>query len=131
MVKLLCLSLALCLLATAGCSSVPNQNQASQGQAPKEVSKEDSQKIAIDFLQNSPTFRFDGIESTLKLSGAEEGWEFGYQFQSSHAGYGDRTGLILAQVITDHSAEIVVENGEVVYAVIDGKWDMLRQKMLE
>lgn len=110
---------------------MPNQNQVSQGQVPKEVSKEDSQKIAIDFLRNSPTFRFDGIENTLKLSGAEEGWEFGYQFQSRHAGYGDRTGLILAQVITDHRAEIVVEHGEVVYAVLDGKWDMLRQKMLE
>jgi len=99
---------------------MPTRNQA-----------EDSQKIEIDFLQNSPTFRFDGIENTLKLSGAEEGWEFGYQFQSRHAGYGDRTGLILAQVITHHRAEIVVKHGEVARAVLDGKWDMLRQKMLE
>jgi len=115
---------------------VPTHNQAGQGQVPKEVSKEDSQKIAIDFLRNSPTFRFDGIENTLKLVWNQAGekayrWEFRYQFQSRHAGYGDRTGLILAQVITDHKAEIVVEHGEVVYAVLDGKWDMLRQKMLE
>lgn len=100
------------------------------------VSKEDSQKIAVDFLRTSPTFRFDGIEDTLKLvwSGAEEKpyrWEFHYEFQSRHAGYGDRTGLILAQVITNHRAQIVVEQGEVVHAVLDDKWDMLRQKIIE
>jgi len=132
---LLCVALALCLLVTAGCVNAPSQNQEGQNQGPKVVSKEDSQKIAADFLRSSPTFRFDGIEETLKLvwSGGEEPyhWEFHYEFQCRHAGYGDRTGLILAQVITDHRAQIVVERGEVVHAVLDGKWDMLRQKIIE
>ena len=133
---LLCVGLVLCLLVAAGCSNIPAQNQAGQNQGPKVVSKEDSQKIAADFLRTSPTFRFDGIEDTLKLvwSGADEKsncWEFHYEFQSRHAGYGDRTGLIVAQVITEHTAQIVVEQGEVIHAVLDGKWDMLRQKMLE
>lgn len=133
---LLCVGLVLCPLVAVGCSNIPAQNQASQNQGPKVVSKEDSQKIAVDFLRTSPTFRFDGIEDTLKLvwSGAEEKpyrWEFHYEFQSRHAGYGDRTGLILAQVITNHRAQIVVEQGEVVHAVLDDKWDMLRQKIIE
>jgi len=101
---------------------------------PKVVSKQNSQEIAIDFLRNSPTFRFDGIEQTLELVQSQsEGrsWEFQYEFQSRHAGYGDRTGLILAQVITDHRAQIVVERGEVIHAVLDGKWDMLSQKIIK
>ena len=133
---LLSVGLALCLLVAVGCSNMPIQNQAGENQGPKVMSKEDSQKTAIDFLRNSPTFRFDGIENTLKLvwSGAEEKlyrWEFHYEFQSRHAGYGDRTGLILAQVITDHRTQIMVEQGKVVHAVLDGKWDMLRQKIIE
>ena len=134
--RLLGVGLALYLLTALGCSNVPSQTQASENQGPKAVSREDSQKIATDFLRNSPTFRFDGMEDTLKLvwSRAEEElhrWEFHYQFQSRHAGYGDRTGLILAQVITDHKAQIVVEQGSVVHAILDGKWDMLRQKIIE
>ena len=98
--------------------------------------EQDSQNIAVDLLRSSATFRFDGIEDTLKLvwSGADKKpyrWEFHYEFESRHAGYGDRTGLILAQVITDHRAQIVVEQGQVVHAVLDGKWDMLRQKIIE
>ncbi|MBA7683966.1 hypothetical protein ES703_92354 [subsurface metagenome] len=128
--------LALSLLMTVGCARTPAQNQNDQNQAPGAVSKEESQEIAAEFLRNSPTFRFDGMENTLKLVRSEVGekpynWVFHYEFQSRHAGYGDRTGLILAQVIIDHRAEIVVEQGEVIYAVLDGRWDMLRQRMIE
>jgi len=129
-------SLVLCLLVTVGCVNTPDQGQGSQSQGPKLVLEQDSQRIAADFLRSSATFRFDGIERTLKLvwsrvdEKAHRG-EFHYEFQSRHAGYGDRTGLILAQVITEHKAKIVVENGQVVHAVLDGKWDMLRQKIVE
>jgi hypothetical protein len=124
------------LLMAGGCADIPSQSQTSQDQGQEVVSEEDSQRIAADFLRNSPTFRFDGIENTLKLvwSGAEDKphrWEFHYEFQSRNAGYGDRTGLMLAQVITDHRAQIVVEQGEAVHAVLDGKWDMLRQKIIQ
>lgn len=140
----------LCLLMIVGCANIPAQNQTvqnqevntasenevGQNQEPKAVSKEESQDIALGFVRNSPTFSFDGIENTPKLisSQGEEGtsrWEFEYEFQSRQAGYGDRTGLMLAQVITDHRAQIVVEQGEVIQAVLDGQWDMLRQGMIE
>ena len=143
---LLCAGLAFYLLLAGGCAKPASQGQAQEGQKqeviseeegqePKVISKEDAQKIVVDFLRNSPTFRFDGMEDTLKLvrSGAGEkpySWEFHYEFQSRHAGYGDRTGLILAQVITDHEAQIVVEQGEVVYAILDGRWDELRQRII-
>ena len=115
---------------------MPSQEQDSLNQEPKMSSEQDSQNVAADVLRSSATFRFDGMENTLKLvwSRADEKayrWEFHYEFESSHAGYGDRTGLILAQVITDHRAQIVVEQGQVVHAVLDGKWDMLSQKVIE
>lgn len=128
---LLCVALALCLVVVVACDGISSQNQGS-----RMVSKEDSQNIALDFLRGSPTFSFDGIGDTLELvwSSDEEKsycWEFHYEFQCGHAGYGDRTGLMLAQVITDHRAQIVVEQGEVVHAVLDSKWDMLKQKIIE
>lgn len=99
------------------------------------ISQEETQKIALNFVRNEATFRFDGIEDTLKLvrsSGDQTAgrWEFEYAYQSRQAGYGDRKGLVLAQVITDHRARVVVEQGRVVNGVLDGKWDMLRQEML-
>jgi hypothetical protein len=99
------------------------------------VTEENSRQIALEFVENSPTFKFDGIEESLELvetlyPDIENAWQFVFQFESRHAGYGDRTGEILAQVITPHEAIITVENGAVKSAVMDGKWDMIDQKML-
>ena len=47
------------------------------------------------------------------------------------AGYGDRSGMILAQVITEHEARTTVERSEVVHAMLDSKWDMIKQEMLK
>ena len=53
-----------------------------------------------------------------------------FEFDCRHAVYGDRTGLSLAQVITPHTARIVVMEGEVVSAVLDDRWDMIEQVMI-
>ncbi|UCH42567.1 MAG: DUF3221 domain-containing protein [Dehalococcoidales bacterium] len=97
-----------------------------------QLSKDDSQNIALDFVKNSPTFVFDGIEETLHLTESLEislpyTWTFIFRFESAHAGYGDRTGRMLAEVITPHEAAITIEQGEVVYASMDNKWDMMNQ----
>ena len=101
-----------------------------------EVSQEESEEIARNYLLNSSTFKFDGIEGTLELIATNEVtcpycWEFVFEFQCRHAGYGDRTGQMLAEVITPHTAEIIVEQGEVVSAIIDEQWDMMKQQMIE
>ncbi len=104
-----------------------------------EVTREESREIAEEFVRNSPTFAFDGMEDTLKLvntaglaakeispetSSPEQvtGWEFTFEFDCRHAGYGDRTGQAVAQVITSHRAVVTVEELEITRAVIDGKW---------
>lgn len=94
----------------------------------------ESQKVAEEFVRNDPTFVFDGMPETLKLIGAQTRQSqtelvYIFEFQSRHAGYDDRTGQVLAQVITPHQAVITVQEGQVISAVMDGKWDMLTQKM--
>jgi hypothetical protein len=60
----------------------------------------------------------------------ENAWTFVIRFESRHAGYGDRTGQMLAQVITTHEAVVTVERGAIESAIMDEKWDMINQKML-
>ena len=95
-----------------------------------------SRNIAEEFVRNSPTFTYDGIEETLVLTGTmllrcPYCWAFSFEFDSRHAGYGCREGEALAQVITHHETVISIDKGEVVSAVMDGKWDMLQQEAIE
>jgi len=99
------------------------------------LTEDAARQKALKFVKNSPTFVFDGIEESLELAETlypdmENAWQFVYRFESRHAGYGDRTGEMLAQVITPHEAIVTVEQGEIRNAVMDGEWDMLEQRML-
>ena len=101
-----------------------------------QMSQESSQTIAEEFVRNSPTFAFDGIRDTLELTETLTArcpycWSFVFEFDSRHAGYGNRTGMILAQVITHHRAVIAVEQHEIKSAVMDEKWDMITQQEVE
>ena len=100
------------------------------------LTEEGSRQLAERFVRQSPTFAFDGNEETLELVktlklDSENDWQFVYQFESAHAGYGDRTGQMLAEVITRHEARITVEQGEIKTAIMDEKWDMLEQRMID
>jgi len=123
--------LSLIILSTGACASTEPVPPI----LPEPQPEVDGQKIAHKFVKNSPTFLFDGIEETLELTSTltisiPNAWTFIFRFDSSHAGYGDRRDLVLAQVITPHEASITVENGEIVYASLDNKWDMLNQEEL-
>ena len=99
------------------------------------VSQQESYSVAEDFVRNSPTFRYDGIDETLEFTAVNTlrclyCWEFVFEFDCRHSGYGDRTGQILAPVITHHSAKVVVVEGDVAHGVLDGQWDMLVQEFI-
>jgi hypothetical protein len=99
-------------------------------------SKQESREIAEEFIINSPTFAYDGIAESLELDGTFTArcpacWVFVFKFECSSAGYGDRTGQEVAQVITPHTATIAVQQGEITAAELDEKWDMLKQKLFE
>ena len=99
--------------------------------------EETAAKIALAFLKNAPTYKFDGIPETMKFVETRilESYPVQYvvvvTFDCRQAGYGDRAGQILAQVITSHTATVRVVNGEVVSAVLDDEWDELNQVEIE
>ena len=98
----------------------------------QQYSIEESKSIAQDFIQQSATLQFDGIDHSLELVNTGElecsgCWEFTCRFESRHSGYGDRAGQMLAQVITPHEAKITVERNEVTEGILDGTWNMLTE----
>jgi hypothetical protein len=114
---------ALVLAGLAGCGLDKKEGQ----------SQQQAQQVAQNFVENEATFKFDGMIETLKMTEntvLSDGYEFVFEFESSHAGYGDRTDRVLAQVITPHQDSIVVKQGRVFSAVMDVKWDMMKQQFL-
>jgi len=99
-----------------------------------DTTDEDARMIAVEFLRASPTFAFDGIDESVDVLDivAMESYPVQYAvriaFECRHTGYGDRTGQVLAQVITPHVIRIVVSAGEVRSGVIDDQWDELNQR---
>jgi hypothetical protein len=112
--------------------------------------------VAESFVKSDETFKFDGMKDTLsirvehaaslhdligpKLSGMamavtlpleSREYKFKAKFDSRHSGYGDRDGKYLLEVITPHEAEITVSGCQVTSAVMDGKWDMVGEKMIQ
>ena len=104
---------------------------------PMEYSEEGAIDLALHFLRNSPTYRFDGIPESVRVTGAYRArtpvptWLVTIEFECRHSGYGDRTGQVLLQVITSHTIGVIVEEGRVIRATIDGVWDEIAQKMIE
>lgn len=123
--RTLVLLLVGCAILSAGCAQ-PQEST---------YTMNESLRIAEQFIRTAPTFAYDGDESTLTLVDSNQlspsSWEFTFTFQSRTAGYGNRAGMMVAQVLTNHTAVIRVDNGDVVYAVYDGVWDELNQSMLE
>lgn len=87
--------------------------------------------LAERWIRDAPTFRFDGSDLTfvrnMQLESDPVRHVLTYRFTSSHAGYGNRSGAVTAQVITNHTITLVIVDGIVQSAVIDGKWDEMGQ----
>lgn len=100
----------------------------------KEYTEEESLEIARKFVSKSPTYTYDGEglrHTETQKGGCDSCWVFTFTFTSRSAGYGDRTGQMVAQVITPHTAGVTVEYGKVTRAVLDEQWDMIDQEMVE
>jgi hypothetical protein len=113
--------------------------------APPCYTRDGASLMVEKFVKEDATFRYDGLADTLSVRvehvnslpeyamalalplGQE--YTFKAKFDSRHSGYGDRTGKVLAQVITPHEAEITVVGCKVISAIMDGKWDMLKGDM--
>jgi hypothetical protein len=118
--------LTIILVLIPGCQGTPNEAE--------------SQKIALSFLENSPTYKFDGVGGSIggiKLAETKtlsnDGWVFTYEFDCVYPGYGDRSGFppFVPGKLTRHTAVIVITGGKVNSAFIDSVWDMQRQAYVE
>jgi len=102
----------------------------------QKMSEQMALEVAWDYMEASPTWLFDGIKGTLQQVSKRKDecsycWTFIFEFESSHAGYGNRAGQVLAQVVTPHQAVISIGAMEVTSAVMDEKWNMMTQAMLQ
>lgn len=118
----------------SACADAPAANPSPA--AVKQFTLQESHAIAEDFMKRKAASAFDGIPETLKLTAVSttanhpQRLTFVFELDSRHAGYGDGMEQMLAQVITHHRAVVVVEQGEVISAEIDDRWDMLQQESL-
>ncbi|MBN1190298.1 MAG: hypothetical protein JXA46_11140 [Dehalococcoidales bacterium] len=120
--KLACISVILIIVALGAMACTP----------PSAEPEAESRGIAEEFVKNEATFQFDGILETLQVTSTDpegEGWKFTIEFDSRHAGYGERSGQALAEVITHHTAEIAVRDSLVTEAIMDGQWNMIDQRI--
>ncbi len=93
------------------------------------------ENIGRGFVENESTYVFDGMEETLVMAGMEYSaedvaWFVTFRFDSRQAGYGDREGQMLAQVITPHEAVLKYQQGNLISAIMDGQWNMVKQRMV-
>jgi hypothetical protein len=97
--------------------------------------EDEAKEIAEDFIKNSPTFKFDGVSKTIKITDVDaldcEGcFMVTVTFTCAYTGFGDRSGLFLVSRLTSHTARVQVEKGKVTQATIDGIWDEINQKSI-
>ena len=97
-----------------------------------------SEASARAFVVNSATFRFDGIEESLRLESRRQikycpgCYEYNFYFESGHPGVGDRTGVELRSEITPHRAVLnLVDITRVAMGVMDDSWDTGRQLIID
>jgi len=143
-VSIFLLMVFIVLLSLFGCSS-----GLEWGEALPEVSQADAEKMARNFIEQSPIYISYGKKDTLELVWVKkpvawEGMEFIYQFESSRLGYTcDITGFMVSseskyiQVVS-----IIISGSEITRATMIGQspdvaiperivWDMLKQEITE
>jgi|SRR3989344_3247214 len=94
--------------------------------AVENAAMESAKNIAEAWIkEKSPTFLFDGFDLAFgeaKSGECPECFDVVFSFASRHGGYGNREGLLVTQVITQHAVIVAVENGVVTRVLTDGKY---------
>jgi hypothetical protein len=90
--------------------------------------------VAENWIMGAPTYRYDGSDLQFVSYARQESDQvrhvLTYRFNGSHAGYGNRSDMVLAQVITGHMINVTIIDRTVEAAVIDGKWDETGQFLI-
>ena len=90
--------------------------------------------LAESWIPRAPTYAYDGSDLRFVSYVQQESFPvrhvLNYTFTSSHAGYGNRSAQVTAQVITEHTIQVVIIDRTVDTAVIDGEWDEIGQFLI-
>lgn len=113
-------SILILILLAAGCIS-------------QVYTEKEAEQAAVDYIENAPTFKFDGAVQSLEATqiiplDCTGCFEVTVEFNCMNEGYGDRKGLLVIPKITHHVAQVRVEKGEITQATIDDTWDEMAQK---
>lgn len=95
--------------------------------------EQESLELAKDFVVGSSTYKYDGsgiAHASTKSLDCASCWSFTFRFTSRLAGYGDRTGEFVAEIVTPHEAVVIVRDRRITGGIIDGKWDMIKDEMI-
>jgi len=91
-------------------------------------------QIAETWIRGAPTYAYDGSDLTIVndtgLESSPPRDMLTYRFTSSHTGYGNRSGAVTAQVITEHTIRVTTADRNVESAVIDVRWDEMGQFLI-
>lgn len=100
---------------------------------PQATTIEQAQKIVENWIKSQPTYKFDGQNLTLKDAKelTNDFYRFLYDFETKHSGYGNHSRQQLEEKTISHLIEITTQNNRVLYALIDGRWDEIEQKMIK
>jgi len=120
---------ALILFAVKGPSCVPNIGRTAA------CSLEQASAMSLSLIKSSPTFAYDGIKDSIKqvkVESSDNGQTLKllYVFKTAHPGHGDRSGEVLAQVVTEHTAQITLSKCKITSAVCDKTWNLLSNSPL-
>jgi len=102
----------------------------------KPNSSEIAADTAIQFLESSKTFTFDGTERNGGFGNLAHKDELpptyliNGRFSTDTTGFGDRTNQEVHQLKTDHNIIMKIKGPDVVYAVIDNQWDEINQEFI-
>lgn len=108
-----------CVLLGAGCMSADSSQ---------------FEQEAVSWVENNaPTYVYDGSNARVGevvQGGCSTCWEIFVDFDSAAAGYGDRSDVLTAQVITPHTTRVRFVRGEITEAITDEAFDEINQREL-
>ncbi|MFH0819481.1 MAG: hypothetical protein V1892_00440 [bacterium] len=111
--------------------SQAEQKQIEKITLPQTKTLDEAKTIIENWIKSQPTYKFDGqnldVKETKEI--ANNFYRFLYNFETSHPGFGDRSKQKPEEKVTPHLIEITAQNNRVLYALIDGRWDELEQKL--
>ena len=113
--------------------SLPEEKGNSLVSSYKDSKMSDAIATARKFTMTHPTYAFDGIPESLRVNLVSVINEripvyiVQVNFDSSHVGYGNRTGQVIVDKITPHTMIVMVSDLGVGSAIMDEVWDEFNQ----